>query len=146
MATEHGLVTDMVAELRHQPDRPSALSEVSAGGTANLPETAAMLNTVDQRALDLASSVDALLDTLSTKMSDISSCSKDYSRLYDNLVSGTEQSIELAITQMSCLISKCHCLNGSLARVDDMAAEVAQIKDTLTKLEKALAHTVLKSR
>lgn len=135
-----------VAELqRHQPDRPSALS-MAAGGTANLAETVDMLHTVDERAVDLATSVDCLLETLSTKMSDISSCSKDYSRLYDNLVSGTEQSIELAITQMGCLIMKCHCLDGSLARVDDMAAEVAQIKDTLTKLEKALAQTVLKSR
>ena len=77
-------------------ERPSTVG-VAAEKGPYLDDTAKLLRTVDVQAVDLAQSVDKLLSTLSGKMDDISSCSRDYSRRYDNLVSGTEQSIDLAV-------------------------------------------------
>eukprot|EP01048_Picozoa_sp_COSAG05_P003495 COSAG05_NODE_162_length_15499_cov_23.006104_5_plen_166_part_00 len=143
-------------------ERPSTVG-VTTGEGPYLDNTAKLLCTIDVQAVDLAQSVEELLGTLSTKMDDISSCSREYSRLYDNLVSGTEQSIDLAVrmpcldhaplvfgrpdivrpaaqtTQMGCLIMKCQCLDVSLGSVDSMAGEILEIKQTLSQLEKAVA-------
>ena len=94
----------------------------------------------------MARSVDEMLSTLSTKMGDIAHTSMEHSLAYDNLVSGTEQSIEFAMMQMGSLISKCKHLEMELAPVDDMSAEIQSIKATLTQLEKALGQTVLRKR
>lgn len=123
----------------------SSLTDVTTGGPY-LDDTVGMLQQVDKRAEELARSVDAMLHTLSTKMGDIAHTSKEHSIAYDNLVNGTEQSIEFAMMQMGSLISKCKHLEMELAPVDDMAAEIQSIKAVLTQLEKALAQTVLRKR
>jgi hypothetical protein len=87
-----------VAEMRARGgagDRPSTIGMDAVG--PYLEETIGMLMTVDTQAVNLALSVDGLLGTLSGKMGDISETSKEYSRSYDNLVSGAEQSIDLAV-------------------------------------------------
>jgi hypothetical protein len=123
----------------------SALADVTTGGPY-LDDTVGMLGQVDKRAEELARSVDAMLHTLSTKMGDIAHTSKEHSVAYDNLVNGTEQSIEFAMMQMGSLISKCKHLEMELAPVDDMAPEIQSIKAVLSQLEKALAQTVLRKR
>eukprot|EP01052_Picozoa_sp_SAG31_P021636 SAG31_NODE_1682_length_7537_cov_4.810164_9_plen_60_part_00 len=57
-------------------------------------------------------------------------------------MSGTEQAIDLAITQMGCLVSKCRHLEMELTPVDAMCAEVQSIKVVLDQLEKTLKQTV----
>ena len=120
------------------------LGVLGGDGVTFIETTPDILTQVERQATDLAKSVDQMLFVLSGKMQDITARSREYSQLYDNLISGTEQSIDLAITQMGCLVSKCQHLEMELAPVDSMAAEIQSIKQVLDHFERVLKQTVFR--
>lgn len=101
-----------------------------------LPVDPLVLNDLEEQAKTASRSIEKMMKYLSTRLQDNTKVTQETVQIYSESVKNVQKEVEHNIRLMYSLVAKCEELDRKMKPINELAAQVNDIKESLDLLEK----------